>query len=158
MYSVPKLTDFSSTKLDDAVRELLSALESDAKNVTSESEFKAFRDRWMARKNGVLTQVNDLWLKIAPKDSKREVGQRSQQFVAGLFKRASRMTFQLGNRVRQSCAPSRCHSGPDGSSNPGSCPSQEPKISCHFVRSDNSQESEYRRGSYTRAGQGSMIS
>ena len=30
----------------------------------------------MARKNGVLTQINDLWLKAAPKDAKREVGQR----------------------------------------------------------------------------------
>ncbi len=37
---------------------------------------KLFRDRWIGRKNGVLTQINDLWLKAAPKDSKREVGQR----------------------------------------------------------------------------------
>ncbi len=28
------------------------------------------------RKNGVLTEINDLWLKAAPKDAKREVGQR----------------------------------------------------------------------------------
>ncbi len=40
-------------------------------------DWKAFRDRWIARKNGVLTQVNDLWLKkLAPKEAKREVGQR----------------------------------------------------------------------------------
>ena len=26
----------------------------------------------MARKNGVLTQINDLWLKGAPKEAKRE--------------------------------------------------------------------------------------
>ncbi len=30
----------------------------------------------MARKNGVLTQINDLWLKAAPKDAKRDVGQQ----------------------------------------------------------------------------------
>ncbi|PYX74126.1 MAG: phenylalanine--tRNA ligase subunit alpha, partial [Acidobacteria bacterium] len=30
----------------------------------------------MARKNGVLTQINDLWLRAAPKDGKRDVGQR----------------------------------------------------------------------------------
>ena len=29
----------------------------------------------MARKNGLLTQINDLWLKAAPKAAKREVGQ-----------------------------------------------------------------------------------
>ncbi|HTU43238.1 MAG TPA: phenylalanine--tRNA ligase subunit alpha, partial [Candidatus Aquilonibacter sp.] len=35
-----------------------------------------FRDRWMARKNGILTQINDLWLKGAPKEAKREAGIR----------------------------------------------------------------------------------
>ena len=30
----------------------------------------------MARKNGILTQINDLWLKGAPKEAKREVGQQ----------------------------------------------------------------------------------
>ena len=36
----------------------------------------------MARKNGVLTQVNDTWLKAAPKDAKREVGQRVNELKA----------------------------------------------------------------------------
>jgi len=76
MYSVPKLTDFSPAALDGAVRELLSALEQESAAVGSENDWKAFRDRWMARKNGTLTQLNDLWLKAAPKDAKREVGQR----------------------------------------------------------------------------------
>ncbi len=38
--------------------------------------FEEFRNRWMARKNGLLSQVNDLWLKAAPGPAKREVGQR----------------------------------------------------------------------------------
>ena len=65
-YTVPKLTDFSSSALDGAVRELLSALDQESAAVGSENDWKAFRDRWMARKNGVLTQLNDLWLKAAP--------------------------------------------------------------------------------------------
>jgi phenylalanyl-tRNA synthetase alpha chain len=40
----------------------------------SEAEWKAVRDRWMARKNGLLTQINDQ-LKAAPKETKRELGQ-----------------------------------------------------------------------------------
>jgi len=75
-YTVPKLTDFSTAALDSAVRELLSALGQESGAVVSENDWKLFRDRWMARKNGVLTQVNDLWLKASPKESKREVGQR----------------------------------------------------------------------------------
>ncbi len=75
-YAVPKLTEFSTGALESAVRELLSALEQESAAVTSENDWKIFRDRWMARKNGVLTQLNDLWLKAAPGPSKREVGQK----------------------------------------------------------------------------------
>jgi len=74
-YTVPKLTDFSNSALDSATSAVLSALEQDAATVDSENDWKAFRDRWMARKSGVLTQLNDSWLKAAPKDAKREVGQ-----------------------------------------------------------------------------------
>jgi len=75
-YTVPKLTDFSTSALDGAVRELFSALEQESAAVASENDWKAFRDRWMARKNGILTQLNDLWLKAAPGANKRDVGQR----------------------------------------------------------------------------------
>ena len=75
-YTVPKLTDFSAAALDGAARELFSALEQESAAVGSEDDWKAFRDRWMARKNGILTQLNDLWLKAAPGPNKRDVGQR----------------------------------------------------------------------------------
>ena len=81
-YSVPKLTDFSTAALDSAVRELLSSLEQESAAVSSENDWKAYRDSWMARKNGVLTQLNDLWLKAAPKNAKRDVGQRVNQIKA----------------------------------------------------------------------------
>src|ERR1035441_3399607 len=73
-YTVPKLSDFSTPALENAARELLSALERESAAVASENDWKVYRDRWMARKNGVLTQLNDLWLKAAPKEAKREVG------------------------------------------------------------------------------------
>jgi phenylalanyl-tRNA synthetase alpha chain len=76
VYTVPILTEYSAAALDAAVRDLLRALDDEAAAVASESDWKSFRDRWMARKNGVLTLVNDLWLKAAPKAAKREVGQR----------------------------------------------------------------------------------
>jgi phenylalanyl-tRNA synthetase alpha chain len=75
-YTVPKLTDFSSAALDAAVRELLAALEQESAAVASENDWKTYRDRWMARKNGVLTQLNDLWLKAAPGRNKKDVGLR----------------------------------------------------------------------------------
>ncbi|MGB7330958.1 MAG: phenylalanine--tRNA ligase subunit alpha, partial [Terriglobales bacterium] len=75
-YTVPKLTDFSTAALDKATSDVLTALEQESAVVDSENDWKAFRDRWMARKNGILTQLNDQWLKAAPGTNKREVGQR----------------------------------------------------------------------------------
>src|SRR5438067_8230883 len=82
MYTVPKLTDYSPAALDKAVAELASALEQECAAVKNEAEWKALRDRWMARKNGILTQVNDLWLKAAPPEAKREVGRRVNELRA----------------------------------------------------------------------------
>lgn len=76
MYSVPKLDDFSPASLDRAAADLLAALESESAGISGDSDWKNFRDRWMARKNGILTQVNDAWLKAAPGPAKRDVGQR----------------------------------------------------------------------------------
>jgi phenylalanyl-tRNA synthetase alpha chain len=75
-YTVPKLKSFTPAALDKAVDKLLAALKTESKAVKNEEDWKVFRDRWMARKNGILTQINELWLKAAPKDAKREVGQR----------------------------------------------------------------------------------
>jgi phenylalanyl-tRNA synthetase alpha chain len=80
-YNVPKLTDFTVQALDNAAAELLSALDREAKAVRSESDGKNFRDRWMGRKNGILTLVND-WLKGAPRENKRDVGQHVNELKA----------------------------------------------------------------------------
>ena len=40
-----------------------------------ESAWKAFRDAWLGRKSGVLTQITDNWLKPATPELKRVVGQ-----------------------------------------------------------------------------------
>ncbi|HYX53474.1 MAG TPA: phenylalanine--tRNA ligase subunit alpha [Candidatus Limnocylindrales bacterium] len=78
-YEVPKLDDFSPASLDKAVQELLAAVRQEADGLSGENDWKNFRDRWIARKNGILTQVNDLWLKAAPGPAKRDVGARVNQ-------------------------------------------------------------------------------
>jgi phenylalanyl-tRNA synthetase alpha chain len=81
-YTVPKLTDYSAAALEKAAAECVAACEGEAAEVRNDSELKSFRDRWMARKNGILTQINDLWLKGAPKDAKREAGIRVNELKA----------------------------------------------------------------------------
>jgi len=56
------------------VGECIGACTAEAAEVNSDAELKSFRDRWVARKNGILTQINDLWLKGAPKDAKKVAG------------------------------------------------------------------------------------
>jgi len=81
-YTVPKLTDFSTSALDEAAKELRTALVEEWQAIRSEGDWKSFRDRWMARKNGILTQINDFWLKASPKDAKRDVGRRVNEIRA----------------------------------------------------------------------------
>ncbi|MBA3913223.1 MAG: phenylalanine--tRNA ligase subunit alpha [Acidobacteriales bacterium] len=100
-YTVPKLTDYSSEALDNAARELLGALQAEVSAVQCEADYKAFRDRWMARKNGVLTQVND-WLKSAPGPSKRTVGQRVNELKAQVEQKVDETQFQIQNGLASS--------------------------------------------------------
>jgi len=103
-YSVPTLTDYSAEALERASAELRSALDEEAKTVTGEAEFKVFRDRWMARKNGVLTQLNDLWLKAAPKAAKRDVGQRVNEFkswVEDVIDKAEDLQLEMATGIPQ---------------------------------------------------------
>jgi phenylalanyl-tRNA synthetase alpha chain len=91
-YTVPKLTDYSDSAINTAADKLLSALEQDAEAVNSEDHWRVFRDYWTGRKNGITTQLNDLWLKVAPPERKRGVGQRvnelKEKIVAKLKERA----------------------------------------------------------------------
>jgi phenylalanyl-tRNA synthetase alpha chain len=73
-YTVPKLTDYSAPALEKAANECISACSAEAAQVRTDAELKFLRDRWMARKQGILTQINDRWLKDAPKEAKREAG------------------------------------------------------------------------------------
>ncbi len=75
VYTVSKLTDYSANGLQKAFDEAKSAFQQELLEPKSPDTWKIFRDRWMARKNGLLTQINDLWLKPAPNDAKRTVGQ-----------------------------------------------------------------------------------
>jgi phenylalanyl-tRNA synthetase alpha chain len=103
MYSVPQIEDYSPEVLNRVVAELLAQLDSESTGVGSEADWKTFRDRWMARKNGLLTQINETWLKGAPKEAKREVGQRVNQ----LKSRAEEIIEGAQSRIHQAAESSR---------------------------------------------------
>ena len=94
MFTVPKLDDYSAASLGRLAQELTAALEREAGAVRDAQQWKEFRDRWLARKSGVVTQLNEL-LKAAPKEAKREVGQRVNQLRAQIEERVAAAEQQL---------------------------------------------------------------
>src|SRR5579875_1926467 len=69
-----QLTDFSPTALDAA----FAAVEAEARAQMAAPDFdaKQFRLAWLGRKQGRLKAISDAWLKAAPADAKRLIGQR----------------------------------------------------------------------------------
>ncbi len=90
-YTVSNLTDYSAPALEKAAAECTAACIVEAGAVRSEADLKAFRDRWLGRKSGILTQINDLWLKGAPKEAKRDAGMLVNELktrITEIFERA----------------------------------------------------------------------
>src|ERR1700751_1773883 len=69
-----QLTDFSPSSLDAA----FAAVEAEARAPMAAPDFdaEAFRLAWLGRKQGRLKAISDAWLKAAPADAKKLIGQR----------------------------------------------------------------------------------
>lgn len=50
------------------------ALDEDAAKLAGAADYEALRDRWLSRKNGIVTRINERWLKSAPRELKRSTG------------------------------------------------------------------------------------
>src|SRR5260221_2350064 len=58
--------------------------EADLRGVSNEKQFEEFRNHWLGRKAGVVTKITDNWLKQAPTDLKKSVGQEFNKFKTAL--------------------------------------------------------------------------
>jgi len=113
-YTVPRLVDYSDRALVEAVVEFRLALaiesfELQQKTVdpalSSEvrrSKVKGFRDRWLGRKSGLFGQANEIWLKGAPPDRKKYVGQLVNQLKHGDLPQVERLVEHQDFFARQS--------------------------------------------------------
>jgi phenylalanyl-tRNA synthetase alpha chain len=70
--SIPNLTAFDDAALDGAFAALAAQARADAAALDAE----AFRLQWLGRKQGLLKEVSDRWLKAAPGQAKKAVGER----------------------------------------------------------------------------------
>ena len=60
---------------------------------------KELRDRWLARKNGLLTQIDEHWLKPTPKELKPAVGRQFNEL------RKASSVMEVANSPRKSGLP-----------------------------------------------------
>ncbi len=72
--TIPSLHDYAEPALDRAYAAVLEQARREAVDASFDKE--AFRLRWLGRKQGRLKLIGDAWLKAAPADARKLIGQR----------------------------------------------------------------------------------
>jgi phenylalanyl-tRNA synthetase alpha chain len=70
---IPQLTEFTEAALDEAIDKVKSSL---ALDVLLGKDAETIRHEWLGRKQGHLKAISDAWLKAAPAEAKKLIGQR----------------------------------------------------------------------------------
>ncbi len=92
---IPKLKDFSEASLDAA----FAMVSAQAKDYLASSslDVEAFRLQWLGRKQGLLKTISESWLKTAPPEAKKLIGQRFNALKSDIeLELAGRATFLAG--------------------------------------------------------------
>ncbi len=90
--SIPNLGSFDEDSLDKAFAELAKQAADGAAKLDGPEAVEAFRLEWLGRKQGRLNEVSGRWLKSAPPEAKKSIGQRFNELkkrVEELLERAS---------------------------------------------------------------------
>ncbi len=90
--AIPDLSSFDDDSLDKAFAVLEKQAKADAAALNGPDAVEAFRLQWLGRKQGRLTEVSSRWLKAAPPQAKKAVGERFKtlkELVEGLLDSAA---------------------------------------------------------------------
>ena len=74
--TIPNLTVYDDAALDQAFAALAKQAADDAAALNGPEAVEAFRLEWLGRKQGRLNEVSGRWLKSAPAEAKKSIGQR----------------------------------------------------------------------------------
>jgi phenylalanyl-tRNA synthetase alpha chain len=89
---IPALPEYNDSALDQAFAALAQQATDEAAALASPDDLEAFRLRWVGRKRGRLNDVSARWLKSAPPQAKKSVGERFKalkDLVEGLLDKAA---------------------------------------------------------------------
>ena len=90
--AIPALPEYNDSALDQAFAALAAQATDEAAAIGSPEDLEAFRLRWVGRKQGRLNDVSARWLKAAPPEAKKSVGERFKtlkDLVESLLDRAA---------------------------------------------------------------------
>jgi phenylalanyl-tRNA synthetase alpha chain len=73
---IPLLSSFDEAALEQAFSALAGQAANSARSLASSDAVEQFRLEWLGRKQGRLKLVSEAWLKSAPPEAKRQLGQR----------------------------------------------------------------------------------
>jgi phenylalanyl-tRNA synthetase alpha chain len=73
---IPNFTAFDEAAFDSAFAALEKQARADAAALNGEAAVEAFRLKWLGRKQGLLKEISERWLKAAPPEAKKPVGAR----------------------------------------------------------------------------------
>src|SRR5579863_6911388 len=74
--SIPNLGAFDDDSLDKAFAAIAKQAAEDAARLDGPDAVEAFRLEWLGRKQGRLNEISGRWLKAAPAEAKKSIGQR----------------------------------------------------------------------------------
>ncbi len=90
--TIPNLTAYDDAALDQAFAALADQASRDASLLGTREAVETFRLEWLGRKQGRLNEVSGRWLKSAPAEAKKSIGQRFNELkkqVEDLLEQAS---------------------------------------------------------------------
>ena len=87
---IPSLSGYSEPELDRAFAAVAAEVENSAAALASGEQREQFRLQWLGRKQGRLKLISDAWLKSAPADAKKLIGQRFNTLKARIEERLER--------------------------------------------------------------------
>ena len=77
---IPNLTAFDEAALDQAFGAVERQAREDAAAIRGEADVESFRLKWLGSKQGRLNEISSRWLKAAPPEAKKPVGERFKIF------------------------------------------------------------------------------
>ena len=85
--AIPQLSGYSEAELDQAFAAISREVEVSAAALDTPESVEAFRLQWLGRKQGRLKAISDAWLKSAPVEAKKLIGQRFNVLKAEIEQR-----------------------------------------------------------------------